>query len=68
MMNRPGVRAAALFCVLGLPGLRYLTTRDEEERLMLQAVSQRALECYELFQKNLAVHIANAMVKAKLHG
>jgi hypothetical protein len=52
--------------VLGLPGLRYIETKDEEERLMLHAVGMRAFEFTDQMQKNLALHIANAFVKARL--
>jgi hypothetical protein len=52
--------------VLGLPGLRYLETTDGEERLMLQAVGMRAFEFADQMQRNLATHIANAFVKARL--
>jgi hypothetical protein len=52
--------------VLGLPGLRYIETADEEEQLMLRAVGMRAFEFADQMQQNLATHIANAFVKARL--
>jgi hypothetical protein len=54
--------------VLGLPAERYLTTHDAEERLVLSALAQKAARIVNELQRNQGVHIANAMVKAKLRG
>jgi len=62
------VDVAATMAVLGLPAERFLYTRDREERLLLQAVYERALRVHDAMQKALAVHIANAFVKARLRG
>jgi hypothetical protein len=59
------VTTAALLCLVGMPGLRYLTTEDEEERLLLAAVARRAVDLHDQMQKNLATHIANAWAKAQ---
>lgn len=57
---------AATLGVLGLPAGRYLTTTDDDERLMLRALAVKAGRIVDLLQRNQAVHIANAMVKARL--
>jgi hypothetical protein len=58
------VTTAALLCLHGLPGLRYLTTRDREERLVLAALARRALALQDEMQRNLAAHIINTLAKA----
>jgi len=51
--------------VLGLPAMRYLTTDDRDERLLLHALAERAVHVYDLMQRNLAAHIVNNYVKAR---
>lgn len=58
----------AQLAALGLPALRYLTSHDEEERLMLRAVAVKTDEYVDLLQRRLATHISNALVKAKVVG
>ena len=65
IVGEPEVTTAASLCLLGLPGLRYLTTDDEEERLMLRAVATRAGELQDHMQRNLAIHINNVAAKAR---
>lgn len=57
---------AATLAVLGLPAERYLTTTDADERLVLGALARKGAQVLDTLQRNQAVHIANAMVKAKL--
>jgi hypothetical protein len=52
----------------GLPALRYLTTRDREERLMLIALARRAQQLDDVRQHNLAQHIVNALAKSMRRG
>ena len=52
----------------GLPALRYLTTTDREERLMLLAIAKRADQLAELHRHNLAVEIVNLYVKVRRRG
>jgi hypothetical protein len=62
------VTAAAVLAMHGLPALRFLTTDDPEERLILMALAKRAAQLRELEQKNLAVHVVNALGKAMRRG
>jgi general stress protein 26 len=62
------ITVAATLAVLGHPAERYLTTHDAEERLVLSALAQKAARIVNELQRNQGVHIANAMVKAKLRG
>ena len=55
---------AATMAVLGLPAMRFLTTDDREERLLLLALAKRAAHVYDLMQRNLATHVVNAYAKA----
>ena len=48
----------------GLPALRFLTTTDDEERLMLQAIAHRAVALRDIDQRNLAAHVVNTLAKA----
>lgn len=48
----------------GLPALRFLTTTDHEERLMLQALAQRAAALDNQRQQNLARHIVYELAQA----
>jgi hypothetical protein len=48
----------------GLPALRFLTTDDQEERLMLTALANRCLELDDIRQQNLAVKIINELGRA----
>jgi len=50
--------------VLGLPAMRFLTTDDREERLLLLALAERAAHVADVMQRNLAVHVVNAYAKA----
>lgn len=67
-MGGDSVAVAAALAVLGLPAERFLTLADHEERLVLGAVAAKAWRLVDTLQRNQATHIANAMVKAKLHG
>lgn len=62
------VADAAALAVLGLPVERFLTTRDNDERLVLGVVARRAMKLLDDLQKNQATLIANAFVKARLRG
>jgi hypothetical protein len=53
-----------VLALLGVPPLRFLNTHDREERLMLLALARRAVELDDVRQRNLAVLIANALVRA----
>jgi len=48
--------------------LPYLTTEDLDQVLMLELIANRAQELALERDKRLATLIANAFVKAKLHG
>lgn len=52
----------------GLPALRFLTTTDDEERLMLTALAHRAAQLRVVEQHNLAVQVVNALAKAARRG
>jgi hypothetical protein len=60
------IAVAAALAVLGLPAERFLLAADHEERLVLGAVATKAWKLVDSMQRNQAIHIANAMVKAKL--
>jgi hypothetical protein len=62
------VEAAAALAVFGLPVEHFLTTRDQDERLVLAAISVRAARLVRELQEQQATLIANAFVRAKLHG
>jgi hypothetical protein len=62
------VRTAAQLAFYGLPAWRFLTTRDTTERALLVAIAEQADRLQFDLEKRLAIHIANAFVKAKLHG
>ena len=57
---------AAHLALYGLPAMRYLKTRDREERLLLSAVCKRAQEIREHELKALASFIAAAMSGKRL--
>jgi hypothetical protein len=59
------IDVAAAMAVMGLPAMRFLTTEDREERLLLLALANRAARVYDLLQRNLAVHIVNAYAKVR---
>ena len=59
---------AAILALCGLPALRYLRTRDADERALLRAIAARADKLLLDLQIRQATSIANAFVKAKLHG
>lgn len=64
-MSGSTVDVAATMAVLGLPAMRFLTTRDREERLLLLALADRVLRVHDRLQRQLAVHIVNAYAKAR---
>jgi len=45
-----------------------LTTRDSGERALLLALAEEADRLQFELEKRLATHIANAFVRARLHG
>lgn len=49
---------------LGAPGWRLLTTDDDTERVLLQALTQRAIDLVERRDQALANRIANAVARA----
>ena len=59
---------AVALAAYGLPALTYLTTDDPEVRLMLIACLSRAIELDDMRQRNLAVHIANAVARSFRRG
>jgi hypothetical protein len=61
MTDAAAIQAAALLCVLGVDGLRLLTSDDPTEILMLQAVGHEALRIQAKRDKSLAAEIANAV-------
>ena len=65
MMSGGSINVAATMAILGLPAMRFLTTDDREERLLLLALAERAVRIYDLMQRNLAAHIVNAYAKAQ---
>jgi len=62
------VQAAAQLAFYGLPAWRFLTTKDSGERALLLALADQADRLQFELEKRLAVQIANAFVRAKLHG
>jgi hypothetical protein len=62
------IAIAATLAVFGLPAQTYLTTDDPAERLVLVALARKADSIVTTMQRNQGVHVANAMVKAKLGG
>jgi hypothetical protein len=60
------VEAAAALAVFGLPVERFLNTRDQDERLVLAAISVRAARLVRELQEQQATLIANAFVRARL--
>lgn len=52
---------AAAIVFLGAPGWRLLTTGDDTERVLLQALTRRAIELTERRDEALANRIANAV-------
>jgi len=61
MMRAAAIEAAALLCVLGVDGVRLLTSEDPTEVLMLQAVGREAMRIQAKRDKSLAADIANAV-------
>lgn len=68
MTRSADVTTAAVLALHGLPALRFLKTRDREERLMLIALARRATQLDDVRQHNLAVQIVNALAKAMRRG
>jgi hypothetical protein len=62
------METAAVLGLHGLPALRFLTTTDHEEHLMLQAVARRAEELHQIHQRNLAELIVWRLAKAMRRG
>jgi hypothetical protein len=52
---------AAQLCALGLPGMRWLETRDPLERNLIQELGKRVFEERKRLDHNLAVDIANCV-------
>lgn len=61
MTEAAATRAAAYLCVLGVDGVRLLTSDDPTELLMLQAVGREAARIQQQRDKSLAAEIANAV-------
>ena len=61
ILSDTAIEAAAAALVLGQPGWTLLTTRDETERVVIQALTNKAIELQQQKDKALAVHIANAV-------
>ena len=55
------MKAAAIYTVLGLDGMRLFTAGDPTERLVLDAVAAEALAVARDRDKALAAEIANAV-------
>jgi hypothetical protein len=55
------VKTAAVLCLLGLDGVRLLTTGDPVEAMMIQAVGEEAATQLRTRDKALAAEIANAV-------
>jgi hypothetical protein len=64
-MSGGTVDVAATMAVLGLPAWRFLTTKDREEKLLLLALTNRAVHVHDVMMRNLAVHIVNTYLKAR---
>lgn len=58
------MKVAAALCVLGLPGWRYLTSADRDERLLLRGMLDEAVRLTDRLQRNLAAHVVNTLGKA----
>lgn len=58
------VRAAAALSVVGLDGMRLLTTSDPVEALALQLVGDEAIRLAQQRDKALAIEIANAIARS----
>lgn len=52
----------------GLPAWRYLASGSDQERLLLAAVAERALEIRRRLDQNLAATILNAYARAQKRG
>lgn len=57
------IRAAAILSVLGLDGMRLITTPDRTEALALQAVGEQAARVMRERDRALAAEIANAVAR-----
>jgi hypothetical protein len=62
------ITTAAALALHGLPAIRFLTTPDPEERLVLIALAKRCVELRAVEQRNLAVQIVNTLGKALKRG
>ncbi len=60
-MKGAAVTTAAAAVAVGMDGMRILTTQDPTERLVLQAVAERATEFVRAQAETQAVLIANAV-------
>jgi hypothetical protein len=54
--------------VFGLPALHFLTTANQEERLVLIALARRAQKVVDTLQHNQAVRIVETLGKAMKRG
>jgi hypothetical protein len=59
---------AAQMAVLGLPALRFVTTTNEEERIVMLAIARRAQHVLGIVQENQAAAVVNALAKATKRG
>lgn len=55
------MKTAAILSILGMDGMRLLTTGDPVESLAMQAVGEAAADLLKQRDKALAVEIANAV-------
>jgi len=60
---KEGIEAAAIIGTLGLDPLRFLYTRNELERDLMQQVAKRMARLREIERHNQAVEIANQVGK-----
>lgn len=67
-MNWPEVKMAGLLAALGLPAWTFLTTGDNEERVLMVAAARRALDVRETLDRNLAAYTIDTLSKALRRG
>ena len=53
------MRDAGTISAMGLPGWRYATTTDPDERLLIAGMAQQAAKTIDEMQRNQAIHTAN---------
>jgi hypothetical protein len=61
ILSDTAIEAATTALILGLPGWRLISTGDETERVVVQAMTSKAIELHAQRDKALAAHIANAV-------